>query len=322
MKKEHKTPRGCVPTADREVTAAGGWQNGAGCAMMGANTARRGKRRRGMRILVVEDEADLNLLLCKVLTRAGYTVDGCMDGEEAELHLMGAEYDGILLDVMLPKKDGYTLVQELRAKGADTPVLFLTARDSVADRVRGLDLGGDDYLVKPFDFDELLARIRAMTRTQTVQPDAQFQLGNVTLNRATFVLSSPTGSFRLSNKEFQMMELLMANPRSLISSERFLEKIWGYDSETEINVVWVISPICGKSSPLFTPMSKSRPCATPDILWRKCHDWKAACKADLCRYGLLAFGACGDFRHCWDPELSKDCRRCGQHSLPAPIQRR
>ena len=122
-----------------------------------------------MRILVVEDEADLNLLLCKVLTRAGYTVDGCMDGEEAELHLMGAEYDGILLDVMLPKKDGYTLVQELRAKGADTPVLFLTARDSVADRVRGLDLGGDDYLVKPFDFDELLARIRAVLRRN--QPD-------------------------------------------------------------------------------------------------------------------------------------------------------
>lgn len=116
-----------------------------------------------MRILVVEDEADLNLLLCKVLTRAGYTVDGCMDGEEAELHLMGAEYDGILLDVMLPKKDGYTLVQELRARGGHTGALP-HRRDSVADRVRGLDLGGDDYLVKPFDFDELLARIRAMTR--------------------------------------------------------------------------------------------------------------------------------------------------------------
>lgn len=117
-----------------------------------------------MRILVVEDEADLNLLLCKVLTKAGYTVDGCLDGEDAQAHLLGAAYDGILLDVMLPKKDGYTLVRELRDQGNDTPVLFLTARDSVADRVKGLDLGGDDYLVKPFDFAELLARIRAMTR--------------------------------------------------------------------------------------------------------------------------------------------------------------
>ena len=122
-----------------------------------------------MRILVVEDEAYLNLLLCKVLTKAGYTVDGCLDGEDAQAHLLGAAYDGILLDVMLPKKDGYTLVQELRDQGNDTPVLFLTARDSVADRVKGLDLGGDDYLVKPFDFAELLARIRAMTRKRVGQ---------------------------------------------------------------------------------------------------------------------------------------------------------
>lgn len=114
------------------------------------------KEATAMRILVVEDEADLNLLLCKVLTKAGYTVDGCLDGEDAQAHLLGAAYDGILLDVMLPKKDGYTLVRELRDQGNDTPVLFLTARDSVADRVKGLDLGGDDYLVKPFDFAELL----------------------------------------------------------------------------------------------------------------------------------------------------------------------
>ena len=117
-----------------------------------------------MRILVVEDEQDLNLLLQKVLKKAGYTVDGCYDGEDAQLHLLGAEYDGILLDVMMPKVNGYELIQELRQAGNDTPVLFLTARDSVEDRIRGLDLGADDYLVKPFDFGELLARIRAMTR--------------------------------------------------------------------------------------------------------------------------------------------------------------
>lgn len=131
------------------------------------------------------------------------------------------------------------MLRELRSRGSRVPVLLLTAKSEIDDKVLGLDAGANDYLTKPFHSRELLARIRAMTRTQTVQADAQFQLGNVTLNRATFVLSSPTGSFRLSNKEFQMMELLMANPRSLISSERFLEKIWGYDSETEINVVWV-----------------------------------------------------------------------------------
>ena len=137
-----------------------------------------------MRILVVEDEADLNLLLRKVLTKAGYTVDGCRDGEEAQLHLLGAEYDAILLDVMMPKKDGYTLVRELREAGNDTPVLFLTARDSVSDRVKGLDLGADDYLVKPFDFDELLARIRAMTRKHAGLRTNRFTAGDLVMDVA------------------------------------------------------------------------------------------------------------------------------------------
>ena len=122
-----------------------------------------------MRVLVVEDERDLNRILTKTLSKAGYSVDGCLNGEEMADHLLGAEYDAILMDVMMPGKDGFTLVSELRAKGVDTPILFLTARDSVADRVAGLDLGADDYLVKPFDFDELLARIRAMTRKHVVQ---------------------------------------------------------------------------------------------------------------------------------------------------------
>ena len=119
-----------------------------------------------MRILVVEDSRDMNRLIVKTLVKEGYTVDGCFDGEEAELYLGGAEYDAILLDIMLPKMDGCELLRRLRGRGITTPVLCLTARDTVEDRVRGLDLGADDYLIKPFDFAELLARIRAMTRNR------------------------------------------------------------------------------------------------------------------------------------------------------------
>ena len=192
-----------------------------------------------MRLLLAEDEQALSKALTAILERNNYSVDAVFDGQTALEYLESDNYDGVILDIMMPKKDGITVLRELRSRGNRVPVLLLTAKSEIDDKVLGLDAGANDYLTKPFHSRELLALIRAMTRTQTVQPDAQFQLGNITLNRATFVLSSPTGSFRLSNKEFQMMELLMANPRSLISSERFLEKIWGYDSETEINVVWV-----------------------------------------------------------------------------------
>ena len=192
-----------------------------------------------MRLLLAEDEQALSKALTAILERNNYSVDAVFDGQAALEYLESDNYDGVILDIMMPKKDGITVLRELRSRGSRVPVLLLTAKSEIDEKVLGLDAGANDYLTKPFHSRELLARIRAMTRTQTVQPDAVFQLGNITLNRATFVLSSPTGSFRLSNKEFQMMELLMANPRSLISSERFLEKIWGYDSETEINVVWV-----------------------------------------------------------------------------------
>lgn len=119
------------------------------------------------------------------------------------------------------------------------PVLLLTAKSEIDDKVTGLDAGANDYLTKPFNSRELLARIRAMTRAQSARPDSKLQFGNVTLDCATYELSTRSGSYRLANKEFQMMEMLMSNPKSLISSERFMEKIWGYDSEAEINVVWV-----------------------------------------------------------------------------------
>ncbi len=192
-----------------------------------------------MRLLLAEDEQALSKALTAILERNNYSVDAVFDGQTALEYLESDNYDGVILDIMLPKKDGITVLRELRSRGSRVPVLLLTAKSEIDDKVLGLDAGANDYLTKPFHSRELLARIRAMTRSQTAQPDSVLQLGNITLNRATFLLSSPTGSFRLSNKEFQMMELLMANPRSLISSERFLEKIWGYDSETELNVVWV-----------------------------------------------------------------------------------
>lgn len=182
-----------------------------------------------MRILVVEDESDLNLLLRKVLTKAGYTVDGCFDGEDAQAHLLGADYDGILLDVMLPKKDGYTLVKELRDKGDDTPVLFLTARDSVADRVKGLDLGGDDYLVKPFDFDELLARIRAMTRKRVGLRTNRLTVGNLVLDTQQRLALRDGEEIPLLPKEFSILEYLMRNKETVLSREQIEDQIWNYD---------------------------------------------------------------------------------------------
>lgn len=130
-------------------------------------------------------------------------------------------------------------MRKVREKGNLIPILLLTAKSEVDDKVEGLDAGANDYLTKPFHSKELLARIRAITRTQAAQTTSKLTFGNVTLDQATFELSTAKGSFRLANKEFQMLELMMSNPHQLISSERFLEKIWGYDSDTEINVVWV-----------------------------------------------------------------------------------
>ena len=192
-----------------------------------------------MRLLLAEDEMALSKALTVILERNNYSVDAVYDGQAALDYLEMDNYDGIILDIMMPKVDGITVLKEIRGKGNRTPVLLLTAKSEIDDKVLGLDAGANDYLTKPIHSRELLARIRAMTRTQTSQTNSQMQFGNVTLDRATFELSTPTGSYRLANKEFQMMELLMSNPKKLISSERFMEKIWGYDSEAELNVVWV-----------------------------------------------------------------------------------
>ncbi len=191
-----------------------------------------------MRILLAEDERSLARALIHILEKNNYSAEAVYDGEAALRYLEAGNFDAAILDIMMPKMDGISVLKRVRAQGNLIPIILLTAKAEVDDKVLGLDSGANDYLTKPFVTKELLARIRAMTRSQQT-PDSNLKLGNMTLNRATFELSSPYGHFRLANKEFQMMEMLMANPNQLISTERFMEKIWGYDAEAEINVVWV-----------------------------------------------------------------------------------
>lgn len=192
-----------------------------------------------MRLLLAEDEKDLSKALCAILKHNNYSVDPVYDGEDALDYGLCENYDGIILDLMMPKKNGLEVLKELRANGVSTPVLVLTAKAEIDDRIAGLDAGADDYLTKPFAMGELLARIRALTRRKTEFSPNVVTLGNLSLNRETFELSTDKGSFRLGNKEFQMIEMLMSNPGRLISTEHFMERIWGYETEAEINVVWV-----------------------------------------------------------------------------------
>ena len=192
-----------------------------------------------MRILLAEDERSLSRAIMALLERNHYSADAVYDGEEALAYLECGNYDALILDLMMPKLDGLSVLRRLREGGNRIPVRILTAKSEVDDKVLGLDTGANDYLTKPFSTPELMARIRAMTRSQTTQATSRLTFGNITLDQTTFELSSPSSSVRLTNKEFQMMELLMRNPRQRISSERFLERIWGYDSDVELNVVWV-----------------------------------------------------------------------------------
>ncbi len=192
-----------------------------------------------MRLLYAEDETSLARAVSTILTRNNYAVDVVSDGESALDYLATGNYDGAILDVMMPKLDGIEVLRRMRARGDSTPVLLLTAKAEIDDRVTGLDSGANDYLTKPFDMKELLARIRAMTRVLSVQPDKTLRFGAVTLDCAGYELSGPGGSCKLAGKEFQMMEMLMRSPRQLISTETFMDRIWGYDSEAELNIVWV-----------------------------------------------------------------------------------
>ncbi len=190
-----------------------------------------------MRILLAEDEKPLARVMIKIFEKNNYSADAVYNGEDALEYLKTGNYDAAVLDVMMPKMDGIAVLRKLRELGCQIPVLLLTAKSEVDDRALGLDSGADYYLTKPFQTKELLAVIRAITRTKD-QVQTKLCVGNITLDRATFELSSAYGSFRLANKEFQMIETFMTNPHHIISAERLMEKIWGYDSDAQINVVW------------------------------------------------------------------------------------
>ena len=192
-----------------------------------------------MRILFAEDDRDLNNAVKTLLLRSGYQVDSVYDGEDALDYAAAEQYDGMILDWMMPKMDGVEALRRMRAQGINTPCLLLTARDAVEDRVAGLDAGADDYLPKPFDAQELLARIRAMLRRrETFVPDV-ITYGDLSLDKGTGELRCGERSVRLTGKTFQMMTLFMENPRILFSVQQLMDKVWGWDTEAEINVVWV-----------------------------------------------------------------------------------
>ncbi|MBQ1631783.1 MAG: response regulator transcription factor [Clostridia bacterium] len=192
-----------------------------------------------MRLLFAEDERSLSRAVCAILKKNNYSVDAVYNGADALDYLGTENYDGVILDVMMPKVDGFTVLKRMREAGNKTPVLMLTARSEIDDKVFGLDSGANDYLTKPFDTKELLARIRVMTRRSEIQADTRLSVGNLTLDVATYDMKGPDGQFKLVGKEFQMLEMLMRNPKRLLSTDAFMDRIWGYDSEAEQNVVWV-----------------------------------------------------------------------------------
>lgn len=191
-----------------------------------------------MRILVADDEPEMTMVLEALLQREHYSVDIVDNGQDALDYALTGNYDCLILDIMMPKLDGIQVVQALRVRNIPTPALLLTAKSQVEDRVAGLDSGADDYLPKPFDNRELVARVRALSRRSERYTPSILALGNTALDCTSFELKCGQACVRLGNKEFQVLELLMRQQGRLISTEQFMEQIWGYDSDAEINVVW------------------------------------------------------------------------------------
>ena len=190
-----------------------------------------------MRLLIVEDEEDLRSILKKKLMKEHYTVDGCGDGLDALDYITMADYDGIILDIMLPGLDGLELLKKIRGEGNDTPVLFLTARDGIEDRVKGLDLGADDYLVKPFSLEELMARVRVMMRRKPALVSNRLTIDNLVLDCETKEVTRADKKISLSSKEFMVLEYMLRNQNIVLSREQIEQHAWNYDFEGGSNVV-------------------------------------------------------------------------------------
>lgn len=192
-----------------------------------------------MNILLVDDEKDLVNALSAILTQRNYTVDCAYNGEDGLNYALSGIYDVIVLDVMMPKTNGFEVLKALRAKKIKTPVLMLTAKSDVADKIDGLNSGADDYITKPFDTQELLARIKALLRRSSQYKDNALSVGNTVLDRDTFELVVGDKKIALGKKEFQIMEILLINAGKCVEKERLIEKIWGYDSDAEYNTIEV-----------------------------------------------------------------------------------
>lgn len=192
-----------------------------------------------MRLLIAEDELDLAEALTVFFEKNHFSVDAVHNGFDAYEYAAAGGYDGVILDVMMPKMNGIQVLERLRAEGCRTPIMMLTAKGQKDDRITGFNAGADDYLPKPFDPDELLSRVRAMLRRSEAYQPSVLAWGDVTLDPGTGLLACGGQSVRLGGREFQVMELFLRNPRQVFSAERIMERIWGWDNEAEINVVWV-----------------------------------------------------------------------------------
>ncbi len=190
-----------------------------------------------MRILLVEDDKSLSRAIATILKKNNYSVDTVENGQEALDYLEVGIYDAVIMDIIMPVMNGITALKHLRALGNNVPVLMLTAKNEIEDKVEGLDMGANDYLTKPFDSRELMARLRVITRSEK-QVDYLLRAENITLNTNTCELSSNKGMYVLSNKEFQIMEMFMQNQNQVISAEQFMQKIWDVNSESDLSTVW------------------------------------------------------------------------------------